>query len=189
MDTIFFEDEMLRQYDRYCMTFTHKWLRSHNFTDYTRIWDDALQCARLGLLLYLRQYNIQRAEDVFTRDHTPYWSMYKQLSDGVFMKTCAPCGVHRPHGEIAHVRFKSVSLDEASTDDHLTTMNTDNALSEMTATAFIASLQETDRQLVLMLLDGMKPGQIQKWLGMPPSTYSYRLKRIRKQWDKIEYQI
>lgn len=182
MSTIFSEDEgeILRQYDRYCMSFTHKWLRSHNFTNYTRIWDDALQCARLGLLLYLRQYNIQRAEDVFTADHTPYWSMYKQLADGVFMKTCVPCGIHRPHGEIVNVRFKSVSLDEVSNDEYLSTMNTDNALSEMTAAAFIASLQGTDRQLVLMLLDGMKPGQIQKRLSMHPSTYAYRLKRLRR---------
>ena len=186
MERCFFEGEILRHYELFCMSFTHKWLRRHNFTNYANIWEDALQCARLGFLLYLRAAKIERAEDVQLYDNKAlYWRMYKELSNGVFMEAMAPCGVHRPVTKVTSVKYHAVPLTEAGQNDELSA-NLD--LSSVTVDSFLQRLHGSERQLVSMRLAGIKPPEIQKQLGLSTATYYRRVKRLRERW-KEQYQI
>ena len=138
MDAFSFEETILSQYETFCIGFTHKWLRSHNFTHYGNIWEDALQCARLGLLLYIRQQNITTAEDVLTNGHSPYWSMYKQLSIGILQEACAPCGVHRPQNK-RDVKFEAVPIDTIFESLQFATCNIEDELPIM---SYMADMRE-----------------------------------------------
>lgn len=181
MDT--FENDMLNRYENFCMYFAHRWLRRHNIMNYREIWEDALQCARLGFLLYLRRAGITRAEDVtLYNNKVLYWSMYKELSAGILVNAMAPCGIHRPDDKLNDVKYKPVPLTEALGDER---QGYTIDLSTVTVENFLKQLHGSDRQVTIMRMAGMKPGEIRQRLGLPKTTYCRRVKRIQQRWGEM----
>lgn len=62
-----------KEFDRLCIGMAKAWMAKHDFTRTDDIWDDAVQCARLGFLLYLRKNEITKAEDVFREETSLVW--------------------------------------------------------------------------------------------------------------------
>jgi|GEM_PF-5741180 len=180
MDVLICEEQILREFDRLCVGMVKTWMTKHNFTRTADIWDDAMQCARLGFLLYLRKYEITRAEDVFKDGTSPYWLMYKELCNGLIMGVCAPCGIRRTT-KTTKLKFGSVSLDDIENDAHYSTASSEAvAVDEMTVAECLADLRDDERQIALMRLEGIKPGEIQRRLAMTSPEYQWKMKRIKK---------
>jgi DNA-directed RNA polymerase specialized sigma24 family protein len=95
------------------------------------------------------------------------------------MEACAPCGIHRT-GKKTHLRFESVSHDAISNDLRFSAWAEDDAIDELTVDECLHRLTEQERRIVLMLLDGVRPGEVAKRLNMPRTTYQYRIIGIRK---------
>lgn len=180
MTRYLYEDRILEEFDRLCIGMARAWMTKHNFTRTADIWDDAVQCARLGFLLYLRKYEIKRAEDVFKDGSSPYWLMYKELCNGLIMGICAPCGIHRTT-KTTKLKFGSVSLDDIENDAHYSAASSEAVVvAEMTVTECLADLRDDERQIALMRLEGIKPGEIQRRLAMSSPVYQWKMKRIKK---------
>lgn len=180
MDADVFENGILSQYTPYCAKAARQWLARYHLND--NLLDDAIQCARLGFLLYLRQRNITRAEDVGKNGTSPYWYIHNALCDGIIMKACAPCGIHRPH-EKTKVKFTAVPHEVADSRMEYATRDDERALAEAVVSEYMDRLTPDERQMVRMLLDGMKPGEIMKRLGIKSSScYHYRMVKLRNKW-------
>lgn len=184
----FYEDQIMAQLESYCAKTARCWLNDHNFTRTADIWEDAMQCARLGLLLYIRKNRITTAEDVFKGGATPYWSIYHELGNGIIMGACAPCGIHRPSNK-TKVKFSPVVLDDIAQDMRFATASSEMiGVSELTVAECLADLRDEDRQIVALRLAGVKPGEIQRRLNIPDHVYRYRMDRIKKRLMEVSKQ-
>ena len=183
MPRYFYENTILKQYDAYCAKAAHNWLRARNFTRTDDIWEDAYQCARLGFLLYIRDHCITKAEDVFKDGTSPYWYIHRELQRGIIFGARAPCGIRRP-GNKLRLNFTPIPYDAIENDSQRSIRCEDGCLSQIETTAFINTLNEEERQIVTMKLEGMKPREIMQRLGMPRWMYSYKIKQIRRQWTR-----
>ncbi len=180
MHTNTVEQDIMTQCESYCVKFTRTWLIRHGFTTYREIWEDALQCTRIGLLLYLRQHNITKAEDVFSGETSPYWLMFKELYEGIVLTACAPCGIHRAR-TATKVKYRAVSLGAIENTTLYSEISAEEkVVSYLNAVECWHSLREDQQHLVGMRMDGMKPGAIQHTLKIPKHVYRYRIDRIKE---------
>lgn len=182
MSTFFFEEQILQHFDKYVMKCTHNWLKRHNFRRIDDIWDDALQCARLGLLLYIRKQGITRAEDVFPDGGKLYWSIYNELSKGILMGVAVTGGIYRPSCRMKDTNFKTESLDNFYNDPLFTEDFTDDATLSVTAKKYITKLRDRERRIIKMKLYGYKASEIMRTLNMEPNQYYAAIERMKRQW-------
>lgn len=183
MTRCFCEHNILNAFDPYCIATARRWLDRNNFALSPALWEDALQCARLGLLLYIRKNGIERAEDVFRDGRSPYWCIVAELHAGIVMEACAPCGIKRTQ-KTTHFKATGVQLETVDDDQRYSISDEDSRIYIMMAMGFIASLPEDDRRVVELLRLGLKGVEVQKRLGLTVRQYDAAMKRIRRRWKK-----
>ena len=136
--------------------------------------EDLMQEVTICFLLEVRQYG---EEEAARHKRTLYHALYVAVIGALPVKT--------PYYAYAPKRRQSLIIEQWD-EEHTTAQRVDDAFSQAAVIEALEGLEEEERLIIHLKLEGLTQREIGHRLSMSAATICRRMKRIRRQFEQVQ---